>query len=320
MVEAGLSGVLGDAGTSRTSGASEVLAHLVKRRRDFTVDVRLRVEAGGALALFGSSGAGKSTVLGCLAGFERLDTGFVQVGGAVWFRSASEDGDAVSVPLHLRDVGLLTQQPGLFPHLSVGENVLFGLDGTSRRDAGTRRWVETLRERLGLGPLWEARPRAISGGQARQGGAGADPGAAAAVAAAGRAVCGTGPAAGAGVDRGPGGVATGAGFQPDCGGSSAGGVAGALPGARDGGGGGPGGAGRRVGDDVPGAGDGAVAGSTRPALRFVGDRGSGEGGGGAFERWGGGVLRREPTQPLLPPRVPTVCRAAAGQQRRTPLF
>ncbi len=168
MVEAGLLGGLGDFGTSRISGASGVLAHLVKRRRDFTVDVRLRVEAGGALALFGSSGAGKSTVLGCLAGFERLDTGFVQVGGAVWFRSATEDGDAVSVPLHLRDVGLLTQQPGLFPHLSVGENVLFGLDGTSRRDAGTRRWVETLRERLGLGPLWEARPRAISGGQARR--------------------------------------------------------------------------------------------------------------------------------------------------------
>ncbi len=160
-----------EAGISRTSGilrVSGLSAHIVKRRRDFAVDVRLRLEAGGALALLGSSGAGKSTVLGCLAGFERPDRGFVQLGEAVWFRSAGEGGGAVSVPLHLRDVGLLTQQPGLFPHLSVRENVLFGLDRTSRGDAGTGDWVETLRERLGLRPFWEARPRAISGGQARR--------------------------------------------------------------------------------------------------------------------------------------------------------
>ena len=145
-------------------GEAGVSAHIVKRRREFTVDVRLGLEAGGALALFGSSGAGKSTVLSCLAGFERPDTGFVRVGEAFWFDSAGKGG----VPLHRREAGLLTQQPGLFPHLSVAENVLFGLDRTGRQDAGTRRWVETLRERLQLGPLWKAMPRAISGGQARR--------------------------------------------------------------------------------------------------------------------------------------------------------
>lgn len=155
MREAGLSAPL----------AAPLAAHIVKRRRDFTVEVRLSLAPGEALALFGSSGAGKSTVLGCLAGFEEPDEGFVTMGETPWFRAG---GSEPGVPLHRRDVGLLTQQPALFPHLSVGENAVFGLSGTSRRDPETMRWVETLRERLGLGPLWQAMPRAISGGQARR--------------------------------------------------------------------------------------------------------------------------------------------------------
>ena len=151
-----------------TGVTPDLAAHVVKRRRDFTVDVRLQLAAGGALALFGSSGAGKSTVLACLAGYEPPDAGFVRVGEAMWFRSVEGGGAAVSVPLHLRDVGLLSQEARLFPHLSVAENVLFGLDRNSRRDPETRDWMETLRERLGLQPLWEAMPRAISGGQARR--------------------------------------------------------------------------------------------------------------------------------------------------------
>lgn len=163
--------------TSRATGvavgvaigvAGPLAAHVVKRRRNFTVDIRLELAAGDALGLFGNSGAGKSTVLACLAGYEQPDAGSVRVGEAVWFRSADEAGGATSVPPHRRDVGLLTQEAGLFPHLSVAENVLFGLDGTRRRDAETRHWVETLRDRLGLQPLWEAMPRAISGGQVRR--------------------------------------------------------------------------------------------------------------------------------------------------------
>lgn len=146
-------------------GAMGLSAHLVKRRRDFTVDVRMELAAGEALGVFGSSGAGKSTVLGCLAGLEQPDRGFVRVGKATWFDAESK---AAPVPLHRRDVGLLTQRPGLFPHLRVGENVLFGLEKAARGEAETRRWVETLREQLQLGPLWEAWPRTISGGQARR--------------------------------------------------------------------------------------------------------------------------------------------------------
>lgn len=143
-------------------------AHVVKRRRNFAVDVRLELAAGSALGCLGSSGAGKSTVLGCLAGYEQPDAGFVRFGETVWSRSADSTGKAVSMPVHRRRLGLLTQQPGLFPHLSVRENVLFGLDRRSRAEAETQRWVERLRDRLELGPVWEAAPRAISGGQARR--------------------------------------------------------------------------------------------------------------------------------------------------------
>ena len=139
-------------------------AHIVKRRRDFPVDVRLHLEPGEALGLFGSSGAGKSTVLSCLAGFEQPDMGFVQVGESRWFDSAGRR----EIPLHRREIGLLTQQPGLFPHLSVGENVLFGVERGWRANPEQSLWIATLRERLQLDPLWETMPRAISGGQARR--------------------------------------------------------------------------------------------------------------------------------------------------------
>ncbi len=140
-------------------------AHLVKHRRHFTVDMRLELAPGQALALFGSSGAGKSTVLACLAGLERPDAGCVRMGEACWFTTA---GRGANRPLHRRDVGLLTQQPGLFPHLRVGENVLFGVSQAMLGDGAQRRWMETLRERLALGPLWEAPARSVSGGQARR--------------------------------------------------------------------------------------------------------------------------------------------------------
>ena len=140
-------------------------AHILKGRRDFQVDVRLELRAGEAMGILGSSGAGKSTVLSCLAGLESPDRGFVQMDGAAWF---DLDAGGTPVPPYRRDVGLLTQQPGLFPHLRVGENVLFGLDRARQRDPEQRAWVRTLRDRLHLEPLWEAWPRAVSGGQARR--------------------------------------------------------------------------------------------------------------------------------------------------------
>jgi ABC-type sulfate/molybdate transport systems ATPase subunit len=132
-------------------------ARTVKKRAAFTVDVQLRLASGEACGLFGASGAGKSTVLACIAGTEAPDDGYVRLGSETLFPPAR--------PLHLRAIGYLTQDANVFPHLSVGANVRFGLrDAASENDA----WVRELRERLQLTSIWREPASAISGGQARR--------------------------------------------------------------------------------------------------------------------------------------------------------
>jgi len=133
-------------------------AHIVKRRRAFTVDVRLRVGQGDRLALFGASGAGKSTVLSCLAGIENPDAGRIQFGDTLFFPP--------NLPLYRRSLAYLTQSDSLFPHLSVAGNVCFGL--SDRESNGARAWIEELKQHFELGPLWNESARRISGGQARR--------------------------------------------------------------------------------------------------------------------------------------------------------
>ncbi len=135
-------------------------AHVVKRRTSFTVDVALRANAGEACGLFGASGAGKSTILACIAGVETPDAGHVVIDGLRVF--------APPLPLYRRNAGYLTQDADLFPHLSVAENVLFGVAAESRSEPETSRWIGELRERLGIDTIWNAPAAAISGGQARR--------------------------------------------------------------------------------------------------------------------------------------------------------
>ncbi len=124
------------------------------------VDVSLELESGDALGLFGASGAGKSTVLACIAGIDEPDDGFVKLDHLQLFPP--------SLPLHQRRLGYLTQEPGLFPHLTVGENVRFGVTKEVAADHEQNQWIDTLRDRLHLGPLWSAPASLISGGQARR--------------------------------------------------------------------------------------------------------------------------------------------------------
>ncbi|MBZ5507472.1 MAG: ABC transporter ATP-binding protein [Acidobacteriia bacterium] len=135
-------------------------AHIIKKRRELQVNVSLELEAGAALGLFGASGAGKSTVLACIAGIEEPDDGYVQLNGLQLFPP--------SLLLHRRPLGYLTQEPGLFPHLSVGENITFGISKELASTAGQQQWIATLRDRLQLAPLWNAPASLISGGQARR--------------------------------------------------------------------------------------------------------------------------------------------------------
>ncbi len=133
-------------GLAKSFGAAPVL-----RGVDFTV------APGRLVAVLGASGSGKTTLLRLLCGFERADAGTITLGG----RRVSGPG------LHLaperRRVGYVAQEGALFPHLTVAENVLFGLSRRDRRDA---RRAAALLEQVGLPPAYAGRgPHQLSGGE-----------------------------------------------------------------------------------------------------------------------------------------------------------
>jgi molybdate transport system ATP-binding protein len=143
-----------------TDGAAAGLdAAVVVHRSGFTVDVALTVAPGDVLAVLGPNGAGKSTVLDVLAGLLRPDSGHVRLGGRML------TGADAHVPPHRRGVGLLAQQPLLFPHLSALANVAFGprAQGLPRRVALER--ARELLDAVDMGAFAERRPGQLSGGQ-----------------------------------------------------------------------------------------------------------------------------------------------------------
>lgn len=125
--------------------------------RDRQLDVDFAVPAGEVLAVLGPNGAGKSTALHVVAGLVRPDAGLVRLGDRVLTDTAA----GVQVATHDRRVGLLMQDPLLFPHLSVAANVAFGR-GADKQSA--LRW---LRE-VGAEQFADRRPRQLSGGQAQR--------------------------------------------------------------------------------------------------------------------------------------------------------
>ena len=130
-----------------------------------SLDVRFAVQPGEVLAVLGPNGAGKSTVLHVVAGLVRPDEGWVRVGGRVL-----TDTDAGRyVDTHDRRVGLLMQDPLLFPHLSVAANVTFGARSGKRltrkaSQAVAERWLTEV-EAVALAGR---KPRQLSGGQAQR--------------------------------------------------------------------------------------------------------------------------------------------------------
>jgi molybdate transport system ATP-binding protein len=134
---------------------------VVKRLGAFELDAALDVADRSVTVLVGESGSGKTTLLRLIAGLARPDRGRIEVDGTAWFDDATERGLAAWE----RSVGYVSQDYALFPHLSAGENVAFGLRalGLPAREV-VRRTVAAL-ERLGVAEFAARRPRALSGGQ-----------------------------------------------------------------------------------------------------------------------------------------------------------
>ena len=121
--------------------------------------ISLSVGAGAYLSLLGPSGSGKSTLLRALAGYEAPDGGEIMIDGQI----------LSAVPAHERDIGFVSQGFALFPHLSVFENVAFGLRYHARRPerdaAQLRRRVNDILEMVGLADFAQRQIAQLSGGQ-----------------------------------------------------------------------------------------------------------------------------------------------------------
>jgi len=129
-------------------------------RRDFTVHADLQVAAGERLALFGPSGAGKTTLLEVIAGLVRPRRARIVLGGRVL---TSTSAPARAVPPWQRRVGLLRQDPGLFPHLPVRGNLGYA---PAADPSGAQ--LAELAGMLDIGDLLAVMPARLSGGQAHR--------------------------------------------------------------------------------------------------------------------------------------------------------
>ena len=131
---------------------------------ELSLNVSLEADPGQLVVLVGPNGAGKTTLLRALAGLVPIDEGRISIDGVVL-----EDTRAgMRLPTERRPVGMVFQNYLLFPHLSVIENVAFGLRSRGVPRAEAREQAGGWLERMGLGAKAEAKPRALSGGQAQR--------------------------------------------------------------------------------------------------------------------------------------------------------
>ena len=139
-------------------------AQLQARVGSFDLDVDLSIAPGEVVALLGPNGAGKTSVLRALAGLLTIDAGRIALDGIV----LDEPAKAIRMPVEQRPIGVVFQDYLLFPHLSVLENVAFGLRsrgvGRTTATARARSWLD----RVGLGPAANRKPGSLSGGQAQR--------------------------------------------------------------------------------------------------------------------------------------------------------
>ena len=133
--------------------------HVKRKLGDFTIDAAFEGAPSGVTALFGSSGAGKTSIVNMVAGLVKPDAGRVVVAGRVLF----DANRRVNLPPEKRRIGYVFQDGRLFPHLTVKKNLTYGMKHTPLEN----RYVDfdQVVELLGIGHLLRRRPAKLSGGE-----------------------------------------------------------------------------------------------------------------------------------------------------------
>jgi len=154
-----------------SQGMSRIDIRAKQRLGNLVLDIDLQVTTGGVLALFGPSGAGKTSVLNWIAGLNQPDSGRIAIDGRVLFDSET----GINLPPDRRGLGYVFQEPRLFPHLGVRGNLLYGWHRRNRHSRGASDVAENgsrpeitldqVVELLGIGHLLKRRIGGLSGGE-----------------------------------------------------------------------------------------------------------------------------------------------------------
>lgn len=130
---------------------------IYKKMDYFTIDIDISFE-GGILVIQGESGAGKTTLLDCIAGLKNPDRGSISIEDRFLYSSEKN----INLPVKDRNIGYLFQSYALFPHMSVMDNVLYGLKSRKIKDFS---YAEKVLDSFGIHHIKDKLPSNISGGE-----------------------------------------------------------------------------------------------------------------------------------------------------------
>ncbi|HIM20403.1 MAG TPA: molybdenum ABC transporter ATP-binding protein [Rhodospirillales bacterium] len=125
----------------------------------FRLETQFEVEEGSITAIFGKSGAGKTSTINAIAGLTRPDVGVIQIGNTTLF----DQNLRINLPIYKRQIGYVFQDDRLFPHMTVRNNLIYGTP--KNRDVANSLNLTDITGLLELAPLLERRPRTLSGGE-----------------------------------------------------------------------------------------------------------------------------------------------------------
>jgi molybdate transport system ATP-binding protein len=125
-----------------------------------SIEVNFNVTEG-ILVIFGPSGAGKSTILNCISGLQQPDRGIISLKGKVFYSSS----DKIAIPARSRRIGYVFQDYALFPHLTVKDNVMYGIPSRCKAGGDYRMTVLDVLEMLKITRLQDRYPCQLSGGE-----------------------------------------------------------------------------------------------------------------------------------------------------------